>query len=723
MKIARVALDVPIATLFDYAVPEGWEAAAGMRVAVPFRNSRRIGVIVELLQESDVPPDKLKRLAELRSDAPTLPLEWLAFMRFMASYYQRPLGETIIASLPPRIKSLRALPLDEIRLYRRSGNAPPADTLRKGRRQALLQALGDSAFGKDSLFALAGLDAKSAASAWRSLVSDGWLERCTPNAGSSFVPPHVPSAAQADMVAQVCAALGGFKVFLLHGVTGSGKTEIYLHAIAQVVARGLQALVMVPEISLTPQLAARFQTAFPDTPIVLLHSGLEDGPRTAGWLAAARGEARVVLGTRLAVLAPLPMLGLVVVDEEHDPSFKQQDGMRYSGRDAAVYRAKLAGCPIVLGTATPSLESWFNASTGRYVTLSLPERASPGARLPQVRTIDLRRDAPQNGLAPSLIAALRSRLVRGEQSLVFINRRGYAPVLACDACGWAAGCERCTARLVLHTVGRHLRCHHCGAQEPIPTACPVCGNTDLSAAGRGTQRVEETLGQIFPEANILRIDRDTAQRRHDLSRTLEAIRAGHGDILVGTQLLAKGHDFPGLTLVGVLNADSALLSTDYRAAERMFATLSQVAGRAGRRDKPGEVLVQTMYPQHPIFLALARHDFAGFAESQLAEREAAGFPPFVHEAVLRVEAPKLESAVAFLRQAAALFQPPDEITIFDPVPYVITRRANYERARLLVQSTSRTVLQSFLAQWYEPLCAMAPRALRWHIDVDPIEFD
>lgn len=723
MIIARVALDVPIATLFDYVLPEGWDTTPGVRVAVPFRHALRLGVIVELTQQSEVPPGKLKPVAALRADAPALPLEWLTFMGFLASYYQRPLGETIVGSLPPRLRSLRSLPLDEIRLYRRRPSAPPVVTLRKGRKQALLRALGEGALSKDGLFALAGLTAGEAGSAWRALVKEGWLERCTPPSGSSFVPPHVPNTVQADTVDSLCAGLGQFKVFLLHGVTGSGKTEIYLHVIAQVLARGLQALVMVPEISLTPQLAARFQTAFPDTHIVLLHSGLEDGPRTAGWLAAARGEARIVLGTRLAALAPLPRLGLVVVDEEHDPSFKQQDGMRYSGRDAAVYRAKLAGCPVILGTATPSLESWFNAGAGRYERLSLPERASPGARLPEVRTLDLRHEPPQNGLAASLVAAIRSRLARGEQSLVFINRRGYAPVLACDACGWAAGCERCTARLVLHAVGRHLRCHHCGAQESIPRACPVCGNTDLHAAGRGTQRVEETLGQLFPEASILRIDRDTARKRRDLSRTLEAVRAGRGDILVGTQLLAKGHDFPGLTLVGVLNADSALLSTDYRAAERMFATLSQVAGRAGRRDKPGEVLVQTMYPQHPIFLALARHDFAGFAESQLAEREAAGFPPYVHEAVLRAEALKLESAMAFLRRAAALFEPPREITVFDPVPYVLTRRAGYERARLLVQSTSRPALQGFLAQWYEPLSALAPRALRWHLDVDPIEFD
>ena len=451
---------------------------------------------------------------------------------------------------------------------------------------------------------------------------------------------------------------GGFNAYLLHGVTGSGKTEVYLHLIAKTLERGMQALVLVPEISLTPQLEARFREAFPETPLALMHSGLEDIARTGAWLAAARGEAGIVLGTRLAVLAPMPRLALVVVDEEHDASFKQQEGLRYSARDAAVYRAKLAGCPVILGTATPSLETWHNWTLGRYERLELPERASPGARLPAVRTVDLREDPAGAGFRKKILDAIEKRLARREQSLIFINRRGYAPVLACEACGWTAGCERCTARMVLHAADRHrLRCHHCGAESAIPRACPTCGNVDLKPMGRGTQRVEETLAARFPAARIVRIDRDSARRRAELARTLEGIRRGEGDILVGTQLLAKGHDFPALTLVGVLNADSALVSTDYRAPERLFAVLAQVAGRAGRRERPGEVLIQTRYPRHPLFAALERHDFAGFAQAQLAERRAAGFPPFVFEAALRAEATKLEAAVAFLKDAAASVRP------------------------------------------------------------------
>jgi primosomal protein N' (replication factor Y) (superfamily II helicase) len=661
-NISRVALDVPRARLFDYAVPENLAPAVGDRVMVPFGARQRVGVVIETGAASELPADRLKPIAALRDDAPRLPHDWLELMRFLSGYYQRPFGETLIAALPPRLRSVRPLP-------------------RKS------------------------------------------LKRDSTQATARFVPMHALTSAQARALERVAAALGRFEAFLLHGVTGSGKTEVYLHLIARVLERGGQALVLVPEISLTPQLELRFREAFPEARIALMHSALEDGARTGFWLDAARGDAGIVLGTRLAVLAPLPRLALIVVDEEHDPSFKQQEGLRYSARDAAVYRAKLAGCPAVLGTATPSLETWHNFRSGRYERLELPERASPGARLPLVRTIDLRREPPESGFSASLIAAISSRLENREQSLIFINRRGYAPVLACEACGWAAGCARCSARMVLHAVDHCLRCHHCGAQEAIPRACPTCGNVDLKPMGRGTQRVEETLAARFPGARIVRIDRDSARRRADLNRTLEGIRRGEADILVGTQLLAKGHDFPGLTLVGVLNADTALISTDYRAAERLFAVLAQVAGRAGRRSRPGEVLVQTRYPEHPLFNALARHDFAGFAESQLAERKDAGFPPFVFEAALRAEASKLETTLRFLQQAAALVPAPEAVHVYDPVPNLITRRAGLERAQLLVQSSSRPVLQEFLTTLSGRLFAQSPRNIRWHLDVDPIEFD
>jgi primosomal protein N' (replication factor Y) len=629
---------------------------------VPFGNRQRLGVVLEVDSETAVPASRIKSVTAVRNDAPRMPADWIELMRFLSAYYQRPLGETVIASLPPRLRSVKPLP-------RKVAEA--------------------------------------------SIASGSHV----------FAANHAPTAHQTQAIEQVAAALGSFKACLLHGITGSGKTEVYLNLIARVLARGAQALVLVPEIGLTPQLETRFRKAFPETRLAVLHSGLEDVARTGAWLEAARGDAGIVLGTRLAVLTPMPRLELIVVDEEHDTSFKQQEGLRYSARDAAVYRAKLVACPIVLGTATPSLETWHNYRTGRYECLPLPDRAVPGARLPEVRTVDLKRETADEGLAPSLLKAITATLERGEQSLVFINRRGYAPVLACEACGWTAGCQRCTVRMVIHAKDRRLRCHHCGAESAIPRACPTCGNVDLKAMGRGTQRVEETLAARFPQARILRIDRDSARRRADLARSLEAVHRGEADILVGTQLLAKGHDFPLLTLVGVLNADSALVSTDYRSAERLFAVLAQVSGRAGRRERPGLVLVQTRYPEHPLFGSLSRHDFAGFAESQLAERKSAGFPPLLFEAALRAEAKTLELAMQFLKDAAGLVAAPAEILVYDPVPHVITRRADLERAQLLVQSPSRALLQEFLTEWTGRLFATSPGSVRWHLDVDPIEFD
>lgn len=658
-SFVRVALDVPLHKFFDYSLPEAIGARVGDRVAVRFGAQQKIGIVIEELAQTAVEAERVKPITAVRDDAPRLPPDWIALMRFLSGYYQRPLGETMIAALPPRLRSTKPLPR-------------------------------------------------------KSLEQDGRAF------GARFVPNHCLNSAQAAVVERIP---NGFATALLHGVTGSGKTEVYLHLVARTLQRGLQALVLVPEISLTPQLEARFRAAFPDARLALMHSALEDVARTSAWLTAARGEAGIVLGTRLAVLAPMPRLGLVVVDEEHDASFKQQEGLRYSARDAAVYRAKLAECPVVLGTATPSLESWHNWMLGRYEKLELAQRAAAGAELPSVSTVDMREDSPQQGLCARTVSAIATRLERGEQSLVFINRRGYAPVLACEACGWTAGCERCTARMVLHAADRRLRCHHCGAEAPIPRECPTCGNVDLKPMGRGTQRVEETLAARFAGARIVRIDRDSARRRAELVHTLESIRRGEGDILVGTQLLAKGHDFPSLTLVAVLNADTGLVSTDYRAPERLFAVLAQVAGRAGRRERPGEVLVQTRYPRHPLFTALARHDFAGFAKAQLEERRAAGFPPFVFEAALRAEAPKLETAMAFLKTMAGAVVAPEEVRVFDPVPHVLTRRANFERAQLVMQSPSRPALQQYLTALSTYLFVNAPRYVRWHLDVDPIEFD
>jgi len=723
VKILRVALDVPLPRLFDYACPADVEATIGARVVVPFGKRRLVGIVAETAEGTEIDPAKIKPIERTLQDAASLPEDWMALMRFLSGYYQRPLGETMMSSLPPRLRSLKPLPREDRAHWRASVTVPEAKPPKSARKHDLLEKIRLLGCAEEE--ALLAADPKERAferTALRALAKAGLIEPAAPTPGVSFVPGHPLTAAQQAVLKSIAGCLGTFAPFLLHGVTGSGKTEIYLNLIAEVLRQGRQALVLVPEIGLTPQLESRFRNSFPDASISILHSGLEVTTRTSGWLRAARGEAGIVLGTRLAVLTPLPRLGLIIVDEEHDTSFKQHEGLRYSGRDAAVFRARQANAPIVLGTATPSLESYSNMLTGRYALVELAERASPGARMPVVRVIDLKSEPEEHGFAPSMTAAIHARLERGEQSLIFINRRGYAPVLTCSACGWAATCTRCTARLVLHTTDRRLRCHHCGLEESIPRACPQCGNVDLHALGRGTQRVEETLEKRFPKARLVRIDRDTA-RRKSLSGTLANIRDGGADILIGTQMIAKGHDFPGLTLVGVLNADSALVSTDYRAAERLFSTLMQVAGRAGRRAQQGEVLVQTRYPGHPLYAALARHDYAGFARSQLAEREAAGFPPSVFEAALRAESAKLAESLAFLRHAAGMVEVPAGVRIYDPVPHVITRRADMERAQLLVQSRSRPAMQGFLQAWSEALFENAPRNVRWHLDVDPIEFD
>jgi primosomal protein N' (replication factor Y) len=524
---------------------------------------------------------------------------------------------------------------------------------------------------------------------------------------------------------EAIAARAGFAAWLLHGVTGSCKTEVYLRLIERALAAGRQVLLMVPEINLTPQLEERVRSRFPEAGVVALHSELAEAARERNWRAAFAGEASIVLGTRLAVFTPLPRLGLIILDEEHDPSFKQQDGMRYSARDVAVFRARQSDVPVLLGSATPSLESWANAQSGRYGLLTLRERANPEATLPEVRIVDVRRITLQEGVGEPIIAAIRERLARGEQSLVFLNRRGYAPVLACPACGWVSRCTRCAANLVLHLADRRLRCHHCGLENRVPRSCPTCGNQDIHPFGRGTQRLEGWLQEQFPGARILRVDRDSVKSRKQWEDVLVRIHGGDADILVGTQMLAKGHDFPKLTLVGVLGADAALFAADWRAPERLFAQLMQVAGRAGRAELKGEVLVQTQYPDHPLYAALAAHDYPGFAATLLREREQAGFPPYAFQAMLRAEAPAMADAIAFLASACALpvARESGTVSIYDPVPMKLSRLANLERGQLLVESSSRPALQAFLPRWREAIETIrAPSRLRWHLEVDPQEF-
>ena len=534
----------------------------------------------------------------------------------------------------------------------------------------------------------------------------------------------------ADQCAAVSAALPeppAFVPTLLQGVTGSGKTEVYLAAAARVIAAGRQVLLLVPEINLTPQLVDRIVAALPGIRPVVLHSRLAAGERQTQWIAAANGDADLVVGTRLAVFTPLPRLGLIIVDEEQDTSFKQQEGVRYHARDVAIYRARLRSVPIVLGSATPSLESYAQATQGRYRWLKLPRRAVEGATMPAVRLVPNHTAGSVDGIGPALQAAIAERLARNEQSLLFINRRGFAMSLLCAACGWKAMCPRCAARLVVHRDTGNLCCHHCGHTAKIPAACAECGNQDLLPLGSGTQRLERAVAELYPAARVVRVDRDSTRRKASFAAMRNAIAEGEVDIMIGTQMLAKGHDFPQLTLVGVLGADNALYSAEFRATERLFALLEQVAGRAGRGALAGEVLVQTDFADHPVFTSLVAHDYDRFAATVLAERRTLGLPPFAHLALLGAEAKRKEAldgflALAAIKGRALAAAEAGACEVFPPVPAALPRRAGLERAQVLAQSANRRALQKFLPRWREELERIEARGVRWNLDVDPIGF-
>jgi len=720
MIILRVAVDVPLPKLFDYRSEDATRADIGYRVLVPFGKKRRVGLIWDAATKSKVTESRLRSVERVLRDVSPLLHDWLALADFCSHYYHAPLGEVVAAALPPRLRTAKTVPIP-LRDYVLTPAGRDVLAATPPRQRRLLALLGLLAQGR---VAAAELDAQAKGS--RSLlkrgIEAGWIATIEPERSEPrFIHAHELTTEQRQALGALRGGLETFRVSLLFGVTGSGKTEIYLQLIAEVLARGRQVLILVPEIALTPALEAAFRDRFPGACIVTQTSAMAELERVRGWLLAHGGRADIVLGTRLAVFTPLPRLGLVVVDEEQDASFKQREGVRYSARDLAITRAQIAGAPVVLCSATPSLESFQHATSGKYELVSLTRRAIDRAALPAIRLIDTRVHPPQQGIVPPLLEALAARLARGEQSLVFLNRRGYAPALACPACGWVKGCRRCSASMVVHVAGQRLRCHHCGLTEGIPRACPECGNPDLQAFGRGTQRIEITLAEKFPYARILRVDSDAARARSGLEDLLE--RATRADILVGTQILAKGHHFERLTLAGVLNADSGLFSSDYRAGERTFAQLQQVAGRAGRASLPGEVLIQTRYPEHPLYQSLVRHDYAGFAKSVLAERREAGFPPFVFEAALRAESTDELRAQRFLRSAIDRSpQRSASITVFDPVPMSLARLAGVERAQVLVQSRSRPRLQAFLAEWSDALYRMPSHGVRWHLDVDPIEF-
>jgi primosomal protein N' (replication factor Y) len=717
-SILRVALPVPLHTLFDYREGDT-PAAVGSRVRVPFGRHERIGIVTARVDATELDEARIKPIGAVLDDEPLLDGELLATLRWASRYYQHPLGEVLFAAIPTRLRTARALPAGGIAGFAlgASGRAALADPARRRavRIDSLLDALADGPRSTTQLDALAG------AAARRTAAARGWIEpvrlAASPLvAGGSPGPTLNPAQGHA---ASAVIAARGFGAFLLDGVTGSGKTEVYLQIIRDCLARDRQALVLVPEIALTPQTLRRFRERL-GVDIAALHSGLGEGERERAWLAAARGEARVVLGTRSAIWVPLARPGLIVVDEEHDTSYKQQDGFRYHARDVALVRAKALDVPVVLGSATPSLESLANVAAGRYRDLRLDQRAGL-AQPPSLRVVDLRHQRLQHGLAPPTLDAIANCVARGEQVLVFKNRRGYAPVLLCHDCGWSAHCPDCERALTLHRADARLRCHHCGFEQRVPSACPSCGGLALNALGEGTERLEEILKQRFDGVPVVRVDRDTTRGRRLRDALLDSLPDAGARILVGTQMLAKGHDLPHLTLVVVVGVDEGLYSIDFRASERLGQLVVQVAGRAGRAERPGTVILQTHAPDHPLLGVLLDGGYRALAQRLLRERREANLPPFAQFALLRAEAKDKALLERFLG-AATRAAAHEGILAHGPLAAPMPRRAGADRAQVLIESADRPTLQAFLPGWLDALRALPDeRRLRWSIDVDPVD--
>ena len=724
---------MPVPRLFDYLPPPGVsadEGLVGQRVRVPFGKGERVGVVAGF-----GPPEagiELRQALALLDPVPLFSGELLASLRWLVRYTHAAPGEVFTTALPASLRAGEPLPDTHAWAWvLTEAGGSGRERLRKGSRtRRLADLLAGAVVDEDRLE----LELEGWRAAARALAKRGHVERVAVPAPTQHAAPRQGPTPNAEQRRAIDAVVGsaGFAPMLLEGVTGSGKTEVYLHAIADCLARGRQALVLVPEIGLTPQTLARFRTRL-GVPVHALHSGLADGERARVWAAAWRGQARVIVGTRSAVFTPLPDAGLIVVDEEHDASYKQQDGIRYHARDFALVRAKALGVPVLLGSATPSLETLHQAQAGRYAHLRLRHRAGD-ARPPAVRIIDVRKRPLQAGLAPETLQAIEAALREGGQVLVFKNRRGYAPVLLCHDCGWSARCPRCstpaqTTPLTVHAGGGRLLCHHCGYRQGRPPACPDCASLALQPQGVGTERLEELLAERFADWPVLRIDRGTTARRDGLA-TLLAELGDRPGILVGTQILAKGHDLPNLTRVVVVGVDEGLFSSDFRAGEKLAQLLIQVAGRAGRAQRPGEVWWQTHHPEHRLLHDLIGGGYDGFARDELAQRQAAGFPPFAHLVMLRAEAPQMEAASAFLHAARAILQHPannaggatDAIQLSGPLTAPMPRRAGRYRMQLLLSSTRRPALHARLDAALPAIHALPEaRRARWSLDVDPVD--
>lgn len=728
-RIVQVALPVRLRRLFDYRVDHLARVPdTGARVLVSLQKRKVVGIVCASSETSALPLSKLKAVSRVLDDKPLLPKELFRLLLWAAAYYHHPIGDVLQTALPVRLR--RDCPAEPKPLYlwrisdagrERLGTIPARYAAQRQVLELLVGAEGGALPSQSLPSALS-----NATTVLARLETQGFVEKMVVDMqGLPRDRETAPTLNRAQQAASISLeeAAGTYAPFLLDGITGSGKTEVYLDCACRAIARGRQALVLVPEIALTPQLIARFEGRL-GSALAVLHSGLTDTERHRAWWRAREGSAAVVLGTRSAVFAPLARPGVIIVDEEHDLSYKQREGFRYQARDIAVKRAQLADIPVVLGSATPSLESMANVANGRYRHLKLESRAG-SAKLPKVEILDLNRLALNDGLSAPVVGALKECLLRGEQSLVFVNRRGFAPVIVCTDCGWQALCPRCDARQTLHRSTGRVICHHCGRQAPAPCTCPQCQKETLFPAGEGTQRVEEALVRIFPEAAVMRIDSDALGGPDDMARALQAVRDRKVDILVGTQMLSKGHDFAGVTLVCVLAADHGLYSLDFRGSERLFQQLSQVSGRAGRRETRGAVLVQTAHPEDPAFVRLREHNFAGFAKAALVERKTAGYPPYVRFALMRAESTQSRAPIRFLQSvalAAENLASRSAVEIMTPVPSPMERRAGRFRAQLLVRSKDERQFHRFLEDWVQGIETSRTAArVRWSLDVDPQE--
>ena len=719
----QVALPVPLPRLFDYLPPIGQAASpsdVGKRVSVMFGNRALTGFVAGVGPPAD-PGLDLRPADALLDAAPLLHGELLESLHWLARYTHAPLGEVVATALPVLLRQGEPLPDTHAWHWRLTeAGLSGRERLRAGSRPRRLADLLAQHGTLDEDVLDLHLDTGRATA--RDLGKRGLAERFAAPPAAVAASPRPGPVLNDEQQAAADAIIGtsGFGALLLDGVTGSGKTEVYLHAIADCLRRGRQALVLVPEIGLTPQTLSRFRERL-GVPVHALHSGLNDGERARTWAACLRGEARVIVGTRSAVFTPLPEAGLIVVDEEHDGSYKQQDGIRYHARDFALVRGKALDVPVVLGSATPSLETLHNARSGRYAHLRLSRRAGE-AQPPTVRVLDMRKRAQQAGLLSDTLQAIRQALDAGGQVLVFKNRRGYAPVLLCHDCGWSAQCKRCDSPMTVHAGGKRLQCHHCGARQAAPPACPDCGGLALQPQGIGTERLEELLAEQFADVPVLRVDRGTTQKRDGLAQQLAKLGDTPG-ILVGTQILAKGHDLPHLTRVAVVGVDEGLFSTDFRAGEKLAQQLIQVAGRAGRAGKRGDVWLQTHHPDHPLLNTLISGGYHAFAEAELEQRQMAGFPPFAHLALLRAEAQHVDAAQQFLRAAKRALRAHDaSLEMHGPLPAPMPRRAGLHRVQLLLSSAERRALHRALDLALPDIHALPEaRRTRWSLDVDPMD--